>query len=376
MLAKTPPMGWNSWNTFGPKVNEQIILETADAMVEKGYLDAGYEYVVIDDCWMMPERVDGKLVVNPEKFPHGMKYVADYIHGKGLKFGIYSAAGTLTCQGLPGSFGHEYEDARMFADWGVDYLKYDLCHFPGCGDIRTSYITMAMALRATGRDIVYAACPVGQGEPHKWMRSVGAHLWRSTGDINDSFESFKNNAMSQFRALETSAPGCFNDIDMLVVGMGGEGNVSYSNGCTTDEYLMHFALWCVFGAPLMMGCDVRNVSDEIRDILTNKELIRIDQDPECRPPYYEEKQRYAFDVRLSFVKFLDNNEFLVCFFNFDSEPHWTPFYFDDYGIPSASGLGLELTDVLTGETLPVKHDGWNPTMEPRSFHIYKAKLVK
>lgn len=209
MLGKTPPMGWNSWNTFGPDVNEQIVLETADVMAEKGYLEAGYEYVVIDDCWMEKERVDGKLVVNKEKFPHGMKYVGDYIHSKGLKFGIYSAAGTLTCQGFPGSYGHEFEDARMFADWGVDYLKYDLCHFPGSGDIRNAYITMAMALRATGRDIMYAACPVGQGEPHKWMRSVGAHLYRSTGDINDSFESFRSNAMSQFRSLATSAPRLF-----------------------------------------------------------------------------------------------------------------------------------------------------------------------
>ena len=130
MVVNNPPMGWNSWNTFGPNINEQLILETADAMVEKGYRDAGYEYVVIDDAWMLRERRDGKLVVDPEKFPHGMKYVGDYIHSKGLKFGIYSAAGTLTCQGFPGSFGHEYEDARQFAEWGVDYLKYDYCFHP------------------------------------------------------------------------------------------------------------------------------------------------------------------------------------------------------------------------------------------------------
>lgn len=376
MLAKKPPMGWNSWNTFGPDVNEKIVLETADVMAEKRYLEAGYEYVVIDDCWMERERRDGKLVVNEEKFPHGMKYVADYVHSKGLKFGIYSAAGTFTCQGFPGSYGHEYEDAEMFAEWGVDYLKYDLCHFPGSADIRNAYLTMSMALKATGREIMYAACPVGQGEPHKWMRSVGAHLYRSTGDINDNFESFRNNAMSQFRSLGNSAPGCFNDIDMLVVGMGGNGHVSYSNGCTNDEYLMHFALWCVFGAPLMIGCDLRNISDEVRDILQNRELIAIDGDEECRPPYYEEKQRYAFDVRLAFIKFLSNGEFLVCFFNFDDVPQWVPFYFDDYGIPASSGYGLELCDIITGEKLSVKHDGMNPTLAPHSFKIYKAKLVK
>ena len=159
MLAQTPPMGWNSWNTFGSNINEQLIFEIADAMVDKGYRDAGYEYLVIDDCWSCRERDrSGKLVADPEKFPHGMKYVADYVHSKGLKFGMYSAAGIMTCAGYPGSYGHEYQDAHTFAEWGVDYLKYDLCHYPGSGDVRNSYLTMSMALRSTGREILFAGC--------------------------------------------------------------------------------------------------------------------------------------------------------------------------------------------------------------------------
>lgn len=376
MVVNNPPMGWNSWNTFGPNINEQLILETADAMVEKGYRDAGYEYVVIDDAWMLRERRDGKLVVDPEKFPHGMKYVGDYIHSKGLKFGIYSAAGTLTCQGFPGSFGHEYEDARQFAEWGVDYLKYDLCHYPGCGDIKNSYLTMSMALRATGRDIVFSGCTVGQEEPHTWMRSVGAHLYRSTGDINDNLQSIRGNAMSQLRKLYSSAPGCYNDIDMLVVGMHGKGHVSYTNGCTDREYFLHFAMWCLWSAPLMMGGDIRNMSDECRAILQNKELIKIDQDPDCRPPYYEDRQRYAADGRLGFIKLLSDGDFAIGYFNFsDNEDLMIPFYFDDYGIPSSTGAGLDITDILTGEHIGVKHDFFCPIVPMQDFRVYRAKIV-
>ncbi len=376
MLAKTPPMGWNSWNTFGPNINEALILETADALVEKGYLDAGYEYLVIDDAWMMRERQNGALVPDPVKFPHGIKFVADYVHEKGLKFGIYSAAGTLTCQGYPGSFGHEYEDARQFADWGVDYLKYDLCHYPGCGDIKNSYITMSMALRSTGREILFAGCTCGQENPHNWMRSVGAHMYRSTGDITDNLQSIRNNAMSQLRSLSQSAPGCFNDIDMLVVGMKGNGHVSHTGGCTDRQYMLHFAMWCLWNSPLMIGGDVRNISEECRQILLNKTLIAIDQDEEARPPYYEERQRYAADGRLGFIKLLANGEMVLAYFNFsDCEDLMIPFYFDDYGISSGKA-GLDITDALTGEHIGIKHDSFCPVVPLQDFRIYKAKIVK
>lgn len=209
MLAKTPPMGWNSWNTFGADISEKLILETADAMVEKGYRDAGYEYLVIDDCWSLKERdAEGRLVPDPEKFPHGMKYVADYVHSKGLKFGMYSCAGLRTCAGYPSSYDHEYVDAQTFADWGVDFLKYDFCNFPATGNCKARYHRMSMALKATGRDILFSACNWGQQEPWKWMASIGAHMYRSTWDINDSYKSFRDIALSQIENLCMSGSGC------------------------------------------------------------------------------------------------------------------------------------------------------------------------
>lgn len=376
MLAQTPPMGWNSWNTFGPNISETLILEMADAMVEMGFRDAGYEYLVIDDCWSLRERdAAGHLVPDPEKFPHGMKFVADYVHSKGLKFGMYSAAGSMTCAGYPGSFGHEYADAQQFADWGVDFLKYDLCHYPGCGDVRNSYLKMSMALRATGREILFSGCTVGEHEPWDWMRSVGAHMYRSTGDICDNYESFRGIAQSQLQHFNYSGPGCFNDIDMLVVGMSGTGNVSHTGGCTDEEYLMHFSLWCLWGAPLMMGGDIRNMNEYCRNIMLNKELIAINQDPEARPPYYEPKQRYASDARMGLLKLLSNGEMVVAYYNFSEGERSVLLYFDDYGVPGAEH-GLELTDILTGECIGTKYDFYCPTLPAHSFKIYKAKLVK
>ena len=182
MIAQTPPMGWNTWNTFANDINDELIRQTADAMVELGYRDAGYEYVVIDDCWSLKERdyTTGRLVPDPQKFPRGMRDLADYIHSKGLKFGMYSCAGVRTCAGYPSSFDHEYEDARTFAEWGVDLLKYDFCNFPNYANNKNRYLTMSMALRSTGREIVFSGCNWGRGDPWNWMRSIGAHMYRST----------------------------------------------------------------------------------------------------------------------------------------------------------------------------------------------------
>ncbi len=377
MLAQTPPMGWNSWNTFGKNINEQLILEITDAMVEKGYKDAGYEYVVIDDCWSLKERdKDGHLVPDPEKFPHGMKYVSDYVHSKGLKFGMYSAAGVRSCAGYPGSFGHEFEDAQQFADWGVDYLKYDLCHFPGKGDVKNTYLTMSMALRATGREILYSGCTVGENDPASWMRSVGAHMYRSTGDIVDDYASFRTIAQSQLDKLCASAPGCFNDMDMLVVGMHGKGNVSHTGGCTDNDYMIHFSLWCLYGVPLMIGGDIRNMNDFCHDLMINKELLAINQDPENRPPYYEPKQRYASTARWGLMKMLSTGELILAYYNFADTPLEVLLYFDDIGLPYVSGYGLELTDIMTGECIGVKRDYYNPVLEGRTCKLYKARFVK
>ena len=263
MLAHLPPLGWNSWNTFGPNISDALIRETADFMVDNGWLAAGYEYLVIDDCWALRERDEnGLLVPDPEKFPHGMKDLADYVHSKGLKFGMYSCAGVMTCAGYPSSYDHEFTDAKTFASWGVDFLKYDFCHFPESGNCRTRYQTMSMALKASGREILFSACNWGQQDPWKWMRSIGAHMYRSTGDIMDNYVSFTDIFKSQLNNLCMSGNACFNDMDMLTVGMCGKGNVGLGKVCTYEEYRMQFALWCLAGVPLMIGADLRSLKPE------------------------------------------------------------------------------------------------------------------
>ena len=252
-LAQRPPMGWNSWNTFGANIDDALIREMADYLAAKGYREAGYEYLVIDDCWSLRERGDdGKLVPDPKKFPHGIKALADYVHGKGLKFGMYSCAGVRTCAGYPSSYDYEFTDAQTFADWGVDFLKYDFCHFPESGNCKQRYLTMSMALKATGRDILFSACNWGSLEPWKWMGSIGAHMYRSTGDIMDNFVSFTDIVKSQIDHFCMSGAYCFNDMDMLTVGMCGKGNVGVGRACTYEEYRVQFSLWCLFGAPLMI----------------------------------------------------------------------------------------------------------------------------
>jgi alpha-galactosidase len=280
MLAPTPPMGWNSWNTFGGEIHEDLIRQTADAMVAEGLKDAGYQYLVIDDLWEAPKRDKrGQLVPDPEKFPSGMKKLANYVHGKGLKFGIYSCAGVLTCGSRPGSYGYEEQDARTFADWGVDYLKYDYCYKPpGAPSGPQLYHRMGQALRATGRPIVYSACEWGHNKPWEWAASAGCHLWRTTGDIEDSWESMEKIGFAQDGKQASAGPNHWNDPDMLVVGMYGKGHVA-KGGMNDNEYRLHFSLWCMLAAPLMIGCDVRSMTPATKSILTNPRLIAINQDP-------------------------------------------------------------------------------------------------
>jgi alpha-galactosidase len=272
-------MGWNSWNTFGGAINEQVVRQTAQAFISQGLKDAGYEYVVIDDLWEANERQDGRLTWDAEKFPTGIPALAEYIHSLGLKFGIYSCAGSHTCGGKPASFGYEEVDAHTFAAWGVDYLKYDFCYAPAGVDGPKLYQRMGQALRATGRPIVFSLCEWGSHKPWEWGASVGGHLWRTTGDINDSWRSILDIGFDRQAGLEAYAgPGHWNDPDMLVVGMYGEGNVA-QGGCNDAEYRTHFSLWCLLASPLMIGCDVRNMNPATRQILLNQEAIAVNQDP-------------------------------------------------------------------------------------------------
>lgn len=268
-LARTPPMGWSSWNIFGGNIDEVKMREIADAMVSSGMRDAGYIYLNIDDMWMDDNGRDdnGNLIGDLDRFPSGIKALADYCHERGLKFGLYGDRGTATCCNVPesGSQGNEVRDANTFALWGVDYLKYDSCN--ASVDLETSYTTMSNALLSTGRPIVFSICAWWfAGE---WMIDVG-NLWRTTSDINDNFNSFLN-IMETNQALWMHAgPGHWNDPDMLEVGNG---------GCTYEEYKAHFSLWCIMAAPLIAGNDVRNMSQETMDILLNTEVIAVDQDP-------------------------------------------------------------------------------------------------
>lgn len=273
-LALTPPMGFNNWNAThcGADFNEEMVKETADLFVEKGLRDAGYEYINLDDCWAEPERsADGKLVPHKERFPDGIKAVADYVHAKGLKLGIYTSAGTHTCNdspGMPGALGHEKSDAQQFADWGVDYLKYDNCNNQGV-PAQERYTTMREALDATGRDIVYSICEWGENEPWTWAGELG-QLWRTTGDIADNWDSMLGIAKKNLSLAAYAGPGGWNDPDMLEVGNG---------GMTDTEYRTHFSLWAVMAAPLLIGTDLRTADDATMEILGNEEVIAVDQDP-------------------------------------------------------------------------------------------------
>ncbi len=231
-------MGWNSWNAFMGSINEKLIREIADTMVSKGFKDAGYEYLVLDDFWMAPMRDnDGRFVPDKDKFPNGLQPVIDYVHGKGLKFGLYSCSGMLTCGSRPGSFQHEFDDAETFAHWGVDFLKYDNCHKPIGIDDHLLYRRMAMALRNCGRNILFSACSWGEYGTLEWARNSGADMWRSTCDIMDNWVSARDIAVSQFDHAPYNAPYSFNDLDMLIVGLNGKGKIGGGSGYRCLTYI-------------------------------------------------------------------------------------------------------------------------------------------
>src|SRR3954471_8873153 len=266
-LALTPPMGWNSWNHFYCNVSDSLIRGTADAMVSSGMRDAGYKYVVIDDCWQTSRDARGVIVPDPVRFPNGIKPLADYVHSKGLKFGIYTDAGLKTCQGRPGTYGHEEQDARTYASWGVDYVKEDWCNAAGLNAPR-QYALFRNALNKTGRPIVLSICEWGSNQPWDWAPSVG-NLWRTTDDIEDRWPSMLANVDQSAQHYRVARPGAWNDPDMLEVGNG---------GMTDDEYRAHMSLWAMQAAPLIAGNDLRTMTDATRLILTNREVISVDQD--------------------------------------------------------------------------------------------------
>jgi alpha-galactosidase len=313
-LAPTPPMGWNSWNNFACNVDENLIKETADAMVASGMKDAGYVYVNIDDCWQGERDSLGFIHPDPERFPSGMKALADYVHSLGLKFGVYSDAGWKTCGGRPGSRGYEYQDAITYAKWGVDYLKYDWCNTEGL-NAKGAYLTMRDALYSAGRPIVFSICEWGDNKPWEWAKDIG-HLWRTTGDIINIFDGVVDHGIwkswgilqiidKQEGLRKYSGPDHWNDPDMMEVG----------NGMTVGEDRAHFSMWCMLSAPLIAGNDIRNMSEETIKILTNKEAIAVNQDP-LGIQAWKQQTEEGLDM---WLKPLANNEWAVCFLNRSKE---------------------------------------------------------
>lgn len=375
MLVNTPPMGWNTWNTFGSEISEKLICESADQFVKLGLDKAGYRYLVIDDCWSEKERdsVTHKLLASREKFPNGMKAVADYVHSRGLKFGMYSCAGVRTCADYPGSFDHEFLDAETFAEFGVDFLKYDFCFSPGTTSGPLLYRRMGNALRACGRDILFSACNWGSDDVWSWIRSSGAHMYRSTGDIIDNFVSFTDIAKSQIAKFCYSGPQCFNDMDMLTVGMFGKGNVG-SSGCDFNQYRTQFSLWCVMGAPLMLGCDLRKMTPEVLNLVVNPELIAMDQDPECRPAFVVGGSVEGSGP-LVLARMLAGGDLALGYFNMTDRKLRASFLFEKAGFPFAAGYDLQFKDVFTGDSA-VYRELRIETLEPYACKIFRATPVK
>ncbi|BAF26853.2 alpha-galactosidase precursor [Oryza sativa Japonica Group] len=268
-LGRTPQMGWNSWNHFYCGINEQIIRETADALVNTGLAKLGYQYVNIDDCWAEYSRdSQGNFVPNRQTFPSGIKALADYVHAKGLKLGIYSDAGSQTCSNkMPGSLDHEEQDVKTFASWGVDYLKYDNCNDAG-RSVMERYTRMSNAMKTYGKNIFFSLCEWGKENPATWAGRMG-NSWRTTGDIADNWGSMTSRADENDQWAAYAGPGGWNDPDMLEVGNG---------GMSEAEYRSHFSIWALAKAPLLIGCDVRSMSQQTKNILSNSEVIAVNQD--------------------------------------------------------------------------------------------------
>lgn len=322
-LAATPPMGWNSWNYFEAKVSEKVIMDMADAMAANGMKAAGYQYLIIDDHWVGGRNNKNSLYPDALRFPNGIKYLADYVHQKGLKLGIYSDAAEYTCGGVTASYGFEEQDAKTFAAWGIDYLKYDYCNAPDdVASAFTRYSKMGDALKKCGRPIVFAICEWGQRKPWLWAKAAGGHLWRTTWDSRDVWKSNNNNLTGIMEIFDQqqnlapyAGPGGWNDPDLLMVGLYGKGSSSSVDGrfkgCTFTEYRTQFALWSMLAAPLIVNMDLKTISPEIVQLITNKHLVKINQDALGK----QATTIFLKNELQVLLKPLTNKSFALCVFN-------------------------------------------------------------
>ncbi|RUL77751.1 glycoside hydrolase family 27 protein [Dyella choica] len=342
-------MGWNSWNKFGCNIDERTVRAVTDAMLASGMRDAGYQYVVIDDCWQGKRDADGNILPDPAKFPSGIKALADYVHAKGLKFGIYSDAGSMTCGRHLGSQGHEYQDALAYARWGVDYLKYDWC-YTGTRNSEEAYALMADALRSTGRDIVFSICDWGisrptmvdKSMPWEWGEKIG-NLWRTTEDIYDAWAGRKGTSLGMVNILDLTeplygyaGPGHWNDPDMLEIGNG---------GMSDDEYRAQFSLWAMIAAPLIAGNDIAQMSDATRATLLNREVIAVDQDGLGRAGHRVRKD----DELEVWARPLADGGRAVVLFNRSERPADITANWTDLGFPTT--VALKVRDLWTHKSL-------------------------
>ncbi len=365
-LAATPPMGWNSWNHFAGRVNDADVRAAADAIVSSGMRDAGYIYVNIDDTWQGERDAQGFIQPN-SKFPD-MKALADYVHSKGLKLGIYSGPGPKTCAGFAGSYGHEEQDAQTYAKWGIDYLKYDLCSYAQIMRqqaphdrqkqmemMKDAYAKMHQALLATGRPIVFSLCQYGWDDVWTWGTSVGGNLWRTTDDINDTYERMADIGFNQLGLAQYAGPGHWNDPDMLEVGNG---------GMSDDEYKTHMSLWSILAAPLLAGNDLSKMTPETLAILTNKEVIAVDQDPLGK----QGDRAFAVGLTEIWTKPLSGGALAAGLFNRDTEAHSVTLKLKDIGFSNHA----KLRDLWTHQDVTASDGSYTVTVPPHGVVMLKV----
>ena len=369
-LTPTPPMGWMTWNLFQGNISEQLIRETADAMVKEGFADAGYKYIFIDDEWQGGRDSKNNIIADPVKFPNGIKAVADYVHSKGLKLGIYSDAAQLTCAGYTASLGFEEQDARTFASWGIDYLKYDYCNAPeDSATARQRYRTMAEALQKSGRDIVLGICEWGSRNCEEWCEEVGGQLWRTTYDVRDMWKDIvKQGGRGILDIINETAPlhkyarhGQWPDMDMLVVGLNGKGGPSSDLGgvgCSSDEYQTQMSIWCMMSSPLAMTNDLRNLTPDDRRILLNSEIIAINQDPLG----IAAERKVNTDTHQIFVRPLSNGRHAIAIINPADTAQKLSADLNRLGIEGRHNL----RDVWQHKTVAKKASRWSGKVAPHA----------
>ena len=370
-LAPTPPMGWMTWNYFGTDINENIIREIADAMVANGMVKAGYDHIMIDDGWQGGRDNKNNIIPDPKNFPSGIKALADYVHSKGIKLGIYSDAAQLTCAGYTASLGFEEQDAKTFASWGIDYLKYDYCHAPSDSNTaKIRYKKMADALRNSGHPITFSICEWGGRQPWFWAAGVGGQLWRTTGDIRDSWKSMMYNLDINAKLDAFAGRGHWNDPDMLIVGLRGSkgpaGDLGGS-GCNDIEYQSNMSLWCIMASPLIATNDIRNMNEEAKRILLNEEAIAVDQDALGK----QGERKVADSVLNVFVKPLANGDVAIAILNRSSATQDASFDFKDLGLDGK----YEIRDLWQHKIIGKKEKNWKGKVLSHETKLFRLKKM-